>query len=159
MPVVFVRGVVLVGAMLLVMVPALVANARQSLQVHTSTGALVWCARVKQRDIVQLQFTHSMYGGYVREHWQVTPDNRLERVRFVAENAAAAEYYATDGSSYLAEDGYVVPTDPLVQPELVVRVNPRGNHVLTVADQSVNLAEELVTSTQVRITAESESCP
>lgn len=153
------RGAMLVGVMVLVMVPGLVSTAGQSIQVQTSNGEIVWCTSAHKSGMVQLQFTHSMYGGHVREQWQVTPDNQLERIRFVTENAAAAEYYATDGSSYLAEDGYVVPTDALVQPELVVRVNSRGNHVLTVDDQSVNLAELLFSSTQVRITAKPESCP
>lgn len=109
-------------------------------------------------DVVQLQFTHSMYGGYVRESWRVTPARQLDRVRFVTENAAAAEYYATDGSSFRAEDGFVVPGEPLLQSELIVRVNSRGNHWLTVDDESIHLAEELQASTQVRISVESGSC-
>ena len=153
------RGVMLVGVMTLLMMPALISSTGRSLQVRTSTGEVVWCTSVDRGDIVQLQFTHSMYGGYVREQWQVTSGNQLERVHFVTENAAAAEYYATDGSSYLAEEGYVVPTQFLVRQELVIRVNSRGNHVLTIDDRSVNLAELLITSTQVRISVEPESCP
>lgn len=159
MPVVMVRAALLVGAIILVMTPAMLAPTSESLQVRTSAGVVVWCTPVNQGDTVQLQFTHSMYGGYVREQWLVTSNLQLERIWFVTENAAAAEYYATDGSSYKAEDGYVVPIGLLVEPELVVRVNSRGNHILTVDDQSVNLAELIAISAQVRITVERESCP
>lgn len=159
MPVVFVRGAMLVGVLILVMMPALISTTGRSLQVQTSAGELVWCAGVKPGDSVQLQFTHSMYGGFVREFWQVTSGNKLERTWFVTENAAAAEYYATDGSSYRTDDGYVVPTLPLVQPELVVRVNSRGSHKLTVEDQSLSMADLLGTSTQVRISITQKSCP
>jgi hypothetical protein len=99
-----------------------------------------------------------MFGGYVREQWRVTPGNELQRVRFVTENAAAAEYYATDGTSYHADDGYVVPGEPLQQPVLVVRVNQRGNHYLSVGGTSVHLAGLVSQSTQVRIALYPQSC-
>lgn len=153
-----VRAGALLAIVLVVMVPALLASTSRSVQVHSSTGELVWCAPVESGDVVQLQFTHSMFGGYVREHWKITPRNQLQRIRFVTENAAAAEYYATDGTSYQADDGFVVPGDPLLESDLIVRVNSRGNHVLTVDDWSVHLAEELPQSTQVRISIEAESC-
>lgn len=155
---VIVRAGVLVAALLLIMVPALISSAPQSLQVHTNIGELVWCVPVREHDTVQLQFTHSMYGGYVRERWTIAPDNTLLRVRFVTENAAAAEYYATNGTTYRADDGYVVPVEPLWRSELVVRVNSRGNHVLSVDDQTVHLTDLLPQSTQVRITVEPETC-
>ena len=152
------RIAILLGAVLLLMIPMLAAPPAQSLQVHTDTGALVWCTAVRPHDTVQLQFTHSMFGGYVREQWQVLPNGDLGRVRFVTENAAAAEYYATDGTSYKAGDGYVVPGEPLRQPALVVRVNGRGDHYLTVGDTSVNLARLLPESTQVRIAVYPQPC-
>lgn len=153
-----VRAGGVLGVLLLVMVPALLAPSPRSLQVHTSTGIHVWCTPVASNDLVQLQFTHSMYGGYVREHWKITPTNQLQRVRFVTGNAAAAEYYATDGTSYQADDGFVVPGDPIQEPELIVRVNSRGNHVLSVDGETVHLANELTESTQVRIAVVAEVC-
>lgn len=153
-----VRVGVLLGILFLVMVPALLASSPRSIQVHTAAGDMVWCSSVNQNDSVQLQFTHSMYGGYVREQWKVTPNNQLQRVRFVTQNAAAAEYYATDGTSYRAEDGFVVPADPLQQPELIVRVNDRGNHVLSTDDDTAHLAELIPNSTQVRIAVMAKSC-
>jgi len=152
------RTAVFLGAILLLMAPMLLASPTQSLQVHTDSGALVWCTAVSSNDTVQLQFTHSMFGGYVREQWRVTPGGELQRVRFVTENAAAAEYYATDGTSYQATDGYVVPGEPLQQSVLVVRVNQRGNHYLSVGDTSVHLAGLVSQSTQVRIAVYPQSC-
>lgn len=152
------RTTVFLGVVLLVMAPMLLASPAQSLQVRTDTGALVWCTAVSTHDTVQLQFTHSMFGGYVREQWRVTPEHELQRVRFVTENAAAAEYYATDGTSYQATDGYVVPGEPLQQPALIVRVNQRGDHYLSVGDTSVHLAGLVSQSTQVRIAVYPQSC-
>ena len=148
----------ILAVLLVVMVPSMLASPGTSLQVHTAEGTRIWCQSVHPHDTVQLQFTHSMFGGYVREDWRVTPDNNLARSRFVTENAAAAEYYATDGTSYKAADGYVVPGGPLKESELVIRVDSRGNHVLTTGDRSIHLAGELQQSTQVRVRIEPESC-
>lgn len=153
------RIALLMGAILLLMVPLLTASPTRSLQVHTDTGTLAWCAPLGRSDTLQVQFTHSMFGGYVREQWYITPDDRFERTRFVTENAAAAEYYATDGTSYQADDGFVVPGDPLHQAELVVRVNSRGNHIISIGGNTVRLADRLEQSTQVRISVATESCP
>lgn len=153
-----VRIGVLLAVVLLLMVPILVVTQPRSLQVQTTTGRLVWCAPIEPGDTVQLQFTHSMFGGYVREQWYATAANQLQRERFVTENAAAAEYYATDGTSYRADDGFVVPSDPLLESELIVRANSRGNHVVTVNGDAVHLADVLPQSTQVRISVQPESC-
>lgn len=153
-----VRVGLILGAMLVLMVPFLLASPARSVQVHTDDGRPVWCGEVASGDVVQLQFTHSMFAGYVRERWQVTPDGQFRRDRFVTENAAAAEYYATDGSSYRADDGFVVPGDVLVQPELVIRVDQRGNHYLTVNDETIHLAGLLPQSTRVWIMILPESC-
>lgn len=153
-----VRVGVLLAVILLVMLPVLLVAQPRSLQITTSTGNRVWCVSVQPADTMQLQFTHSMFGGYVREQWSVTPGNKLERIRFVTENAAAAEYYATDGTSFRADDGFVVPGDPLVESELIVRANSRGNHVVSVNGDAVHLSDALPQSTQVRISVQPESC-
>ncbi len=152
------RAVLLLGVLLVVMVPALLTRPAQSVQVHTDTGELVWCAPVSRNDEMQVQFTHSMFGGYVREQWRITPDHRFDRLRMVTENAAAAEYYATDGTSYRADDGFEVPGEPLVRSSLVIRVNQRGNHVLSVGDNVVHLADILPRSTQVHISVAAQTC-
>lgn len=143
---------------ILLMVPMITSSTQQVLLVRAESGDLVVCTPVRGGDVVQLQFTHSMFGGYVREQWEITPHGELNRVRFVTENAAAAEYYATDGASYEADDGFVVPGDPLQRSDLIVRVNNRGNHVLTVNDEEWPLAEMIQESTQVRIDVDSGTC-
>lgn len=150
-------AVLLLGIML-IMMPAALHHPDISVQVTTQDGVIITCQPAEYGDMVQLQFTHSMFGGYVREQWVITPANQMQRTRFVTENAAAAEYYATDGTSYRAGDGFVVPGVPLQQSELVVRVNSRGNHVLTVGDSTIHLAGELPQSTQVRIAVVTASC-
>lgn len=152
------RIAVLLGALLLLMVPMLMTSPQKSIHVRNESGASVWCGPAKTYDVVELQFTHSMFGGYVKERWLITPDNRLDRDRFVTENAAAAEYYATDGSSYRADDGFVVPGEPLQQSELVIRVDSRGNHYLRVDNHTIHLAGIVHESTQVRISVESGNC-
>jgi CBS-domain-containing membrane protein len=52
----------------------------------------------------------------------------------------------------------VVPGEPLQQPVLVVRVNQRGNHYLSVGGTSVHLAGLVSQSTQVRIALYPQSC-
>ena len=158
MPALMRRAALLIGVLLVVMAPALLVRPLRSVQVHTDTGAFVWCARVDADDVMQLQFTHSMFGGYVREQWRITPDSQFERVRFVTEHAASAEYYATDGSSYRAEDGYVVPGESLMRTSLVVRVNTRGDHVLSVGKNTARLADLLPQSTQVHISVAPTDC-
>lgn len=152
------RAGVILAALLLVMVPTLTASPTRSLHVSSESGSLIWCVPVRTNDVVQLQFTHSMFGGYVREQWQVAPGNRLQRARFVTENAAAAEYYATDGTSYRDTDGYVVPGESLQENELVIRVNDRGDHRLSIGVHTIHLAEEVPQNTQVRIFIANESC-
>lgn len=148
----------LILALFLAMAPAILGSPAVSLQVRAESGAVIWCASIRKNATMDLQFTHSMYGGYVRETWRITPDSQLMRTRFVTENAAAAEYYATDGTSYRDSEGFVVPGELPKQSKLVVRVNDRGNHVLRVGGQTVHLAGEVSQSTQVHISVISQPC-
>lgn len=152
------RAGAILAMLLVIMIPTLTTTGSSSLQVRTANGEERWCVDANAGTEVQVQFTHSMYGGFVREAWRITPDYQLERVRFVTENAAAAEYYAADGSSYKSDDGYVVPGSPLQESELVIRVNNRGNHQLKVGDVHIDMAGGLQESTQVRITVQRGTC-
>lgn len=153
-----IRVGVFLALVLVVMLPVLLLPTPRSVQIHTPTGDVIWCSPVKVGDTLQLQFTHSMFGGFVREDWLVTQSNQLERSRFVTQNAAAAEYYATDGTSYQDDDGFVVPGEPLVESGLTVRANSRGDHVITVNQNYIHLIEVLPESTQVRISVEPQAC-
>lgn len=152
------RAGAILATLLVIMIPALVTTGSSSLHVRTADGEGLWCVDANTGTEVQLQFTHSMYGGFVRETWRITPDSQLERLSFVTQNAAAAEYYAADGSSYRSDNVYVVPGSSLQRAELVIRVNDRGNHQLTVGGVQIDMAGELQQSTQVRITAQPGTC-
>lgn len=130
--------------------------------VETGGGRPLLCHDARSGSLVTVSFTHSMFGGYVREQWRVTDDNQFRRTRFVTENAAAAEYYATDGRITSSADGFVVEGDPPIEGDIVVRVDRRGDHWLEIDGARWHLAGMVGQSTQVRIsvTDRSEaSCP
>ena len=99
------------------------------LRAVTRDGDVLVCRTIGAGDPVTLVFTHSMYGGEVRETWRVA-DGGLARDRIVTEREAAAEYYATDGAVEWAEDGFVVVSPPLEVEALTVRVDGIGRHRL-----------------------------
>lgn len=152
------KWVVVIGALVVLMLPALLQPTGPWLQLRTGDGELVSCLAVRPGDTVTLQFTHSMYGGYVRETWVVTPENQLKRDRIVTENAAAAEYYATEITPVRAADGWEVPGEQIELPKLVVRVNQRGNHQLWIESRSIPLHTLVPGSTQVHLSVEPDTC-
>lgn len=152
------RWVVVIGALVLLMLPALMQPSGPWLQIRTGEGRVVSCTRVRPGESITLQFTHSMYGGYVRETWRVTPDHQVQRERIVTENAAAAEYYATEITPVRVSDGWEVPGEAITQPSLVIRVNQRGKHLLWVNSTEVSLHTLVPGSTQVHISIEPDTC-
>jgi len=121
------------------------------LQAGTDDGDLLTCRHVSAGAPVTLIFTHSMYGGEVRERWRVVGDG-LVRERIVAERAAAAEYYASDGAVEQMEDGFVVVAPPLAIEAPTVRVDQTGQHRLRFDDGGeVSLAEQVEGSAPVVI--------
>lgn len=145
-----VLGVILAGLMLSMALLQPVSL----LRVETGDGELVICARVDAHTPVTLTFTHSMFGGFVRETYAVE-NERLVRQRIVTENAAAAEYYATDGEIASAPDGYEVLAGPFATDELVVRVDEIGNHRLTAGETDWQMFEIFREPAQVRISGDS----
>jgi hypothetical protein len=107
---------------------------------------------------VTLTFTHSMYGGDVSETYAATLDGTLARRRIVTGNAAAAEYYATDGRVARADAGYEVIAPPFATRELVIRVDARGDHRLSIGGETTMLAALLDAPTQVRIALAEGGC-
>ncbi len=138
----------------LIILPALLLQPVLMLRVTTAEGATVICSRVAPGTAITLEFTHSMYGGFVRETYRVSHDGTLERERIVTKNAAAAEYYASDGRTRHVTGGYEVLAAPFTADDLVVRVDDRGNHKLSINSTSYRLTETLPESTQVRIHVE-----
>lgn len=121
------------------------------LQATTADGTRLACARVSDTTSIALTFTHSMFGGFVTEHYRLGADGMLERQRIVTENAAAAEYYATDGRIRQAPDGYEVVAGPFATDELTIRVDGIGNHRLSAGASSWPLFDITGEPAQVRI--------
>lgn len=138
----------------LIILPAFLLQPALLLRVTTADGGTVICSRVAPGTAITLEFTHSMYGGFVRETYGMSHDGMLERERIVTANAAAAEYYASDGRTRHVEGGHEVLAATFITDELVVRVNDRGNHKLSINSTSYRLTETLPESTQVRIHVE-----
>jgi hypothetical protein len=90
-----------------------------------------------------------MFGGFVREHYRLRADGEMERQRMVTENAAAAEYYATDGQIQPGDEGYEVLAPPFQADRLVIRVDARGQHRLTIGSVTYPLYDLLGASTGV----------
>lgn len=143
----------------LVALTGLFAQPATVVRAVTGEGVVLVCERATPGTIVELTFTHSMYGGFVRETYRVAPDARLARERIVAERAAAAEYYATDGRTQRVDDGHEVIVPPYSTGSLVIRVDARGDHWLTVAATDYHLAGMLDDPTQVRLVVERASSP
>jgi hypothetical protein len=146
-------GLLLIVA-LVAMVTMLAASLLQPVtwvRVVTDDGTMVACGRVDEDKPITLEFTHSMFGGFVREVYHLGPDGLLERQRMVTENAAAAEYYATDGEIRHTPEGYEVLASPFVTDRLVVRVDQRGQHRLTIGGITHPLYDQLQASTAVTL--------
>ena len=139
-------------------IPGVAGHRGLVLSATTLHGGTLVCERVRPGSTVTLGFTHSMYGGDVRETYRVTPDGTLERLRMVTGRAAAAEYYATDGQVLTTGDGYEVIAPPFATRELFVRVDARGDHWLTVGPASFRLTEWVTEPTQVRIGVAAAGC-
>ena len=148
------RRAVIVLVLGLVALPAFLLQPALMLRVTTASGATVVCSRVTPGTAITLEFTHSMYGGFVRETYGVSHDGTLERERIVTANSAAAEYYASDGRTRHVEGGYEVLAAPFITDNLVVRVDDRGDHKLSIDSTSYRLTETLPEPTQVRIHVE-----
>lgn len=121
------------------------------LQATTDDGTRLACARAGEDTPVTLVFTHSMFGGNVAERYRLRDDGMLERQRIVTDNAAAAEYYATDGRIRQVDGGYEVLVSPFVTERLVIRVDARGDHRLGIGDRTYSLYDQLQASTRVTL--------
>jgi hypothetical protein len=112
------------------------------LTMATDNGSVLACRRMQPGSTATLVFTHSMYGGEVRETWRVD-GSMLDRVRIETDNAAAAEYYAFDGKVEATEGGFEVFSPPLQTGALPVRVDQIGQHRLRFGADEVSLSDRL----------------
>ncbi len=108
--------------------------------VTTDAGDRIVCRPVAEGRTFALVFTHSMYGGEVRETFAIA-DKGLIRTAVTTENAAAAEYYAYDGRVEPALDGFRVTVPPLQLDELVIQLDRIGQQRLRFEDTEIVLTE------------------
>lgn len=123
----------------------------QVLRVRSPDRSIATCRVVRRGDAFTLIFQNSIYGGDVRETFQVTANNALLRTHVITANAGAAEYYAWDGRVRPTPDGYLVDVPPRIYPELTIRVDQTGDHHLRFGDQEIALANDLQGSMATRI--------
>lgn len=113
-------------------------------------GGTVIVCRPFPPDGVTLVYTHSMFGGDVRERF--TPSGAmLRRVEMTTANAAAADYYAFTASVSRVGDRFLVEVPPAEYAEIVVRVDDVGRHRLVVGDETIDLLEASGQAHRIRL--------
>ncbi|HET8521681.1 MAG TPA: DUF1850 domain-containing protein [Thermomicrobiales bacterium] len=102
-------------------------------------GRVVVCEHVLIGEPIILTFTHSMYGGDVRETFIPTEDGRLQRIEMTTANEAAAEYYAYDAPVIREHGRFRVDVPPEMYEDVVIHVDHVGHHRLTVNGRQIDL--------------------
>ncbi|MDQ3540774.1 MAG: DUF1850 domain-containing protein [Chloroflexota bacterium] len=133
-----------------VMLGAALSPVRMIAVTTAEEGALV-CHPIGRDSTVTLVFTHSMYGGDVRETYVAAPSDRLLRTSIVTANAAAAEYYATDGRIFRIAKGYRLLVPEQTFDHLVFRIDDIGKHRLLIDGDTIALTDESGQSRQARL--------
>jgi len=123
------------------------------LRVTSPDRAIATCSVVRRGDTITLIFRNSMFGGDVRETFEVSGDQALMRTRVITENAASADYYAWDGRVLPVEGGFQVVVPPQPFADLTIRVDQVGRHRLRIGDREIALFSQLQDSrsTAVRL--------
>ena len=117
-----------------------------------TTGREILCRPLAPGSRLTLAFTHSMYGGEVREDY-VTADGRLRRVAMTTANAAAAEYYAHTADVIREGERFRVDVPGQDFTELVVRVDRIGAPRLLLDDRTIDLLAAAGDGHRVRLGA------
>ena len=148
------RARLVLTAMLLVVGPLLTSTAPVFVATNVETGAALFCRPLLGQQRVALVFTHSMYGGDVREEYVVGADGRLRRVAMTTANAAAAEYYAYDGAVARVDDRFRIEVPPVSFDQIVVRVDRIGEQRLAWDGGAFDLLAATGDSVPVRLSGE-----
>lgn len=115
---------------------------------------VILCQRVRAGEPIVLAFTHSMYGGDVREEYVASADARLRRTAVTTANLAAAEYYAYTARVLREGDRYRLDVPEVSFGQIVVRADRVGDHRLDVGAASVDLVSRAGAGHQVRLAVE-----
>lgn len=119
--------------------------------VTTAEASAIVCHPIGRDAPVTLVFTHSMYGGDVRETYVATSGDRLIRTGIVTDNAAAAEYYATDGRIVRTNAGFQLLVPERTFDHLVFRIDDIGKHRLVVDGDTIALTDGSERSQRARL--------
>lgn len=115
-------------------------GAQPSMLVVDETGdRILSCRALGPLERVVLVFTNSMYGGDVRETYQVTWQGALRRVAMHTAHPAAADYYAFTADVIRDGDLYRIDVPPAEFSEIAVRVDRVGAPRLIVAEGELDL--------------------
>lgn len=145
-----VLGLLLAGALAAGSPPTVVAT-------DLETGRTLLCRPLPGGARLTLAFTHSMYGGDVREAFVPTADGRLRRVALSTANAAAADYYAYTAGVVREGDRFRVDVPAAEYDEVVVRVDRIGDHRLLLGGDVIALVEAAGDGHRVALRARSMS--
>ena len=122
----------LAGAFLAAPAPSLIVT-------DLTTDEHLLCRSLPRGQVFSLAFTHSMYGGEVREEYVAVPGGRLRRIAMTTANAAAAEYYAHTAPVVRVGVRFLVDVPAAEFAQIVVRVDRIGNHRLLLGADDINL--------------------
>jgi hypothetical protein len=116
-----------------------------------TTGTVFVCEPLASGERFGLAYTHSMYGGEVREEYVATGDGRLRRLAMTTANAAAAEYYAHTADVVRDGERFRVDLPAAEFAALVVRVDRIGAPRLVHGDGGVDLVAIAGDDARVRL--------
>ena len=109
------------------------------LVIDGTNDRLLYCRALPPVERVVLAYTNSMYGGDVRETYQVTWHGTLRRVAMHTAHPASADYYAFTADVIRDGDLYRIDVPPAEFSEIAVRVDRVGAPRLIFADEEIDL--------------------
>jgi hypothetical protein len=111
-----------------------------SLVVFDETGnQIVLCRQLEPSEEFILAYTHSMYGGDVRETFRVTAAGTLRRIAMRTAHPAAADYYAYTADVVREGDLYRIDVPAADFAAIAVRIDEVGAPRLRFADGEIDL--------------------
>jgi len=152
-----IRNEAVTGAVLLLAASLLVMPTTALAVTDRTEGGLVLCLVPRRHEAFTLSFTHSMFGGDVRETYSITSDARLQRQEITTANLAAAEYYAYTAGVSRAGARYRLDLPVAMFDRLNVLVDAAGQHRLSSGSKSFDLLVATGNGHQVELQARSLS--
>ncbi|MDQ3045174.1 MAG: DUF1850 domain-containing protein [Chloroflexota bacterium] len=134
-----IRSGAVIGTGFLLAASLLIAPTTALTVTDQTEGGIVLCFVPRRDEPFTLSFTHSMFGGEVRETYTLTTDAKLQRQEITTANLAAAEYYAYTAGVSQAGERYRLELPAATFDRLDVLVDEVGHHRLSTAERRVDL--------------------